>query len=123
VIGAKPHIAQPFVYAAQNVEARSCRHVDPGRNARNGANLDHSPTLPLAASPSLAFSYNVTIGIPVYIEIAGFFGGPSFRSPSRRFSTTPCSGGKMTTDRVGRPAAKTKTKNQTRTKTRTKTKR
>ena len=102
MINAKPHIAQPFVYAAQNVEARSCRHVDPGRNARNGANLDHSPTLPLAASPSLAFSYNVTIGIPVYIEIAGFFGGPSFRSPSRRFSTTPCSGGKMTTDRVGK---------------------
>jgi uncharacterized protein len=29
-----------------------------------------SPTLPLAASLGLTFSYNVTIGIPVYIEIA-----------------------------------------------------
>jgi hypothetical protein len=37
----------------------------------------------LAASLGLTFSYNVTIGIPVYIEIARFFGGPSFRSPYR----------------------------------------
>lgn len=29
-----------------------------------------SPTLPLAASLGLTFSYNVTIGIPVYIEVA-----------------------------------------------------
>jgi uncharacterized protein len=29
-----------------------------------------SPTLPLAAALGLTFSYNVTIGIPVYIEIA-----------------------------------------------------
>jgi hypothetical protein len=29
-----------------------------------------SPTLPLAASLGLTFSYNVTVGIPVYIEIA-----------------------------------------------------
>src|SRR4029077_11569901 len=29
-----------------------------------------SPTLPLAASLVLTFSYNVTVGIPVYIEIA-----------------------------------------------------
>ncbi|MGA8544662.1 MAG: sodium-dependent bicarbonate transport family permease [Mycobacterium sp.] len=29
-----------------------------------------SPTLPLAASLGLTFSYNVTIGIPVYIEIS-----------------------------------------------------
>ncbi len=29
-----------------------------------------SPTLPLAASLGLTFSYNVTIGIPVYLEIA-----------------------------------------------------
>ncbi len=29
-----------------------------------------SPTLPLAASLGLTFSYNVTIGIPVYMEIA-----------------------------------------------------
>ncbi len=29
-----------------------------------------SPTLPLAASLGCTFSYNVTIGIPVYIEIA-----------------------------------------------------
>jgi hypothetical protein len=29
-----------------------------------------SPTLPLGASLGLNFSYNVTIGIPVYIEIA-----------------------------------------------------
>jgi len=29
-----------------------------------------SPTLPLAASLGLTFSYNVTMGIPVYIEIA-----------------------------------------------------
>lgn len=28
-----------------------------------------SPTLPLAASLGLTFSYNVTIGIPFYIEI------------------------------------------------------
>ncbi|SON59971.1 hypothetical protein MSIMFI_01461 [Mycobacterium simulans] len=33
-----------------------------------------SPTLPLAASLGLTFSYNVTIGIPVYIEIARLFG-------------------------------------------------
>jgi uncharacterized protein len=32
-----------------------------------------SPTLPLAASLGLTFSYNVTIGIPVYIEIARHF--------------------------------------------------
>jgi hypothetical protein len=32
-----------------------------------------SPTLPLAASLGLTFSYNVTIGIPVYIEIAKLF--------------------------------------------------
>ena len=31
-----------------------------------------SPTLPLAASLGLTFSYNVTIGIPVYIEIAKY---------------------------------------------------
>ena len=29
-----------------------------------------SPTLPLAASLGLTFSYNVTIGIPLYIEFA-----------------------------------------------------
>jgi hypothetical protein len=29
-----------------------------------------SPTLPLAASLGLTFSYNVTIGIPIYVEIA-----------------------------------------------------
>jgi hypothetical protein len=29
-----------------------------------------SPTLPLAASLGLTFSYNVTIGIPIYMEIA-----------------------------------------------------
>jgi uncharacterized protein len=29
-----------------------------------------SPTLPLVASLGLTFSYNVTIGIPLYIEIA-----------------------------------------------------
>ena len=29
-----------------------------------------SPTLPLAASLGLTFSYNVTIGIPIYIVIA-----------------------------------------------------
>ncbi len=32
-----------------------------------------SPTLPLAASLGSTFSYNVTIGIPVYIEIARLF--------------------------------------------------
>ena len=32
-----------------------------------------SPTLPLAASLGLTFSYNVTIGIPIYIEIARLF--------------------------------------------------
>lgn len=31
-----------------------------------------SPTLPLAASLGLTFTYNVTIGIPLYIEIARF---------------------------------------------------
>ncbi len=31
-----------------------------------------SPTLPLAASLGLTFSYNVTIGIPVYIEISRY---------------------------------------------------
>jgi hypothetical protein len=34
-----------------------------------------SPTLPLAASLGLTFSYNVTIGIPVYIEIAKLLRG------------------------------------------------
>ena len=29
-----------------------------------------SPTLPLAASLGLTFSYNVTVGIPIYIQIA-----------------------------------------------------
>jgi len=33
-----------------------------------------SPTLPLAASLGLTFSYNVTIGIPLYIEIAKVVG-------------------------------------------------
>jgi uncharacterized protein len=33
-----------------------------------------SPTLPLAASLGLTFSYNVTIGIPLYIEISRFVG-------------------------------------------------
>lgn len=33
-----------------------------------------SPTLPLAASVGLTFSYNVTIGIPLYIEIARIVG-------------------------------------------------
>ena len=33
-----------------------------------------SPTLPLAASLGLTFSYNVTIGIPLYIEIARAIG-------------------------------------------------
>ena len=32
-----------------------------------------SPTLPLAASLGLTFSYNVTIGIPLYIEISRLF--------------------------------------------------
>lgn len=32
-----------------------------------------SPTLPLAASLGLTFSYNVTVGIPLYIEIAQVF--------------------------------------------------
>ncbi len=31
-----------------------------------------SPTLPLAASLGITFSYNVTIGIPIYIEIAKY---------------------------------------------------
>jgi len=34
-----------------------------------------SPTLPLAASLGLTFSYNVTIGIPLYIELAKVIGG------------------------------------------------
>ena len=33
-----------------------------------------SPTLPLAASLGLTFSYNVTIGIPLYMEIARMVG-------------------------------------------------
>lgn len=36
-----------------------------------------SPTLPLAASLGLTFSYNVTIGIPVYMEIAKLLMGSS----------------------------------------------
>src|SRR3974390_149319 len=32
-----------------------------------------SPTLPLAASLGVTFSYNVTVGIPVYILIATLF--------------------------------------------------
>lgn len=36
-----------------------------------------SPTLPLAASLGLTFSYNVTIGIPVYIMIAQLLAGNS----------------------------------------------
>lgn len=31
-----------------------------------------SPTLPLAASLGLTFSYNVTIGIPIYLEVAKY---------------------------------------------------
>jgi hypothetical protein len=34
-----------------------------------------SPTLPLAASLGLTFSYNVTIGIPLYIEISRIVAG------------------------------------------------
>lgn len=34
-----------------------------------------SPSLPLAASLGLTFSYNVTIGIPLYIEIAHLISG------------------------------------------------
>ena len=41
-----------------------------------------SPTLPLAASLGLTFSYNVTIGIPVYMEIAKAVIAAS-RSPDR----------------------------------------
>jgi uncharacterized protein len=33
-----------------------------------------SPTLPLAASLGLTFSYNVTIGIPLYVEISRIVG-------------------------------------------------
>ncbi len=33
-----------------------------------------SPTLPLAASLGLTFSYNVTIGIPLYVEISRVVG-------------------------------------------------
>jgi hypothetical protein len=33
-----------------------------------------SPTLPLAASLGLTFSYNVTIGIPLYVEYARIVG-------------------------------------------------
>jgi hypothetical protein len=33
-----------------------------------------SPTLPLAASLSLTFTYNVTIGTPIYIELARILG-------------------------------------------------
>lgn len=36
-----------------------------------------SPTLPLAASLGLTFSYNVTVGIPVYMEIAKLLMGTS----------------------------------------------
>ena len=36
---------------------------------------EESPTLPLAASLGLTFSYNVTIGIPIYIEIAKLLSG------------------------------------------------
>src|SRR5213079_92251 len=36
-----------------------------------------SPTLPLAASLGLTFSYNVTVGIPVYIMIANALTGAS----------------------------------------------
>jgi uncharacterized protein len=31
-----------------------------------------SPTLPLATSLGLTFSFNVTVGIPMYIEIARY---------------------------------------------------
>ncbi|MDB5336308.1 MAG: putative permease, partial [Planctomycetaceae bacterium] len=41
-----------------------------------------SPTLPLAASLGLTFSYNVTIGIPVYIMIAKILLGQTGGSPS-----------------------------------------
>ena len=40
-----------------------------------------SPTLPLAASLGLTFSYNVTIGIPLYIAIAPAPSGTGSRSP------------------------------------------
>jgi hypothetical protein len=44
-----------------------------------------SPTLPLAASLGLTFSYNVTIGIPVYIEIAKFVMRQHFVMPFHLF--------------------------------------
>ena len=34
-----------------------------------------SPTLPLAASLGITFSYNVTVGIPVYILLANLIAG------------------------------------------------
>ena len=46
-----------------------------------------SPTLPLAASLGLTFSYNVTIGIPVYIEIA--------KAAPRLFRSEPRSRGRI----------------------------
>jgi hypothetical protein len=48
----------------------SCRPPNPIRTPRVYPIPEASPTLPLAASLGLTFSYNVTVGIPVYIEIA-----------------------------------------------------
>ena len=44
------------------------------RPSRPAAIPEASPTLPLAASLGLTFSYNVTIGIPLYIEINRLIG-------------------------------------------------
>jgi hypothetical protein len=43
-------------------------HRGPGRPAPGHPAA--SPTLPLAASLGLTFSYNVTMAIPIYIEVA-----------------------------------------------------
>ena len=47
---------------------RACS--EPGAQDSRPEPSSAGPTLPLAASLGLTFSYNVTIGIPVYIEIA-----------------------------------------------------
>jgi hypothetical protein len=71
-LGYSHHIGQPFdlgTYILFAVLCGAASYIAVPAIQRL-AMPEASPTLPLAASLGLSFSYNVTIGIPVYIEIA-----------------------------------------------------
>jgi hypothetical protein len=71
-LGYSQHIGQPFdlgTYVLFAVLCGAASYIAVPAIQRL-AMPEASPTLPLAASLGLTFSYNVTIGIPLYIEIA-----------------------------------------------------